>query len=162
MNGYVTTLIGTVIICSLAAMLTPEENGMLGYVKLAAGLCVLCVAIAPLTSFIGAVMNFELGDGFFGDGSGDENNFGQIYEESLLGAGQSSASEGLRVMICREFGLSADDIQVNVKLNDEGEEYLPESVTVVLVGGKAILTDPHDVINYVTELLGCRCEIIYG
>ena len=41
MSGYVITLIGTVIICSLAAMLAPEENGMLGYVKLAAGLCIL-------------------------------------------------------------------------------------------------------------------------
>ncbi len=162
MNGYITTLIGTVIICSLAAMLTPEENGMLGYVKLAAGLCVLCVAIAPLTSFIGSVMNFEAGDGFFGDGSGSENNFSEIYEESLLGAGQTSASDGLKIMICREFGLSSDEIEVSVKLKDEGEEFLPDSATVVLVGGKAILTDPHDVINYVTGLLGCRCEIIYA
>lgn len=163
MSGYITTLIGTVIICTLAAMLTPEENGMLGYVKLAAGLCVLCVAIAPLASFIQAVQSFPSGDSFFEDSTGGENNFNQIYEESLLGASEESISEGLRGMICREFKLSSDEIEVFVKLKQtEGGECKTESATVMFVGGKAILTNPHDVIDYVTELLDCRCEIIYA
>ena len=162
MNEYITTLIGTVIICSLAAMLTPEENGMLGYVKLAAGLCILCVAISPLTSFIGVLQDFSLEGGFGNAGGDGENNFGEIYEENLLGAGEESVSSGLRSMICREFGLKSDEIEVSVKLEDTGNEYAPESVTVMLVSGKAIVTNPRDVIDYVTGLLGCRCEIIYA
>lgn len=163
MSGYITTLIGTVIICTLAAMLTPEENGMLGYVKLAAGLCVLCVAIAPVTSFVEAVQEFPSAGEFFEDGIVSENNFEQIYEESLLGASQESMSEGLREMICREFKLSSDEIEVFVKLKEtESGSCTIESATVMLAGGKAILTDPHKVIDYVTELLDCRCEIIYA
>ena len=162
MSGYITTLIGTVIICSLVSMLTPEDKGMVGYVKLAAGLCVLCVAISPITSFIGALMDFELGEGLFSDASNGKNDFGEIYEQGLLGASEQSASEGLEGMICREFGLESDEIEVSVKLLAAEKEYVAESVTVVFVGGKAIFTDPHDIIDYVSELLGCRCEIIYG
>ncbi len=163
MSGYITTLIGTVIICTLAAMLTPEENGMYSYVKLAAGLCVLCVAISPLTSFIDAVESFSLGDNFSQISPDGENNFNEIYEESLLGASEESISEGLRGMICREFKLGSDEIEVIVKLREtENGQCQTESATVVFVGGKAILTDPHDVIDYVTGLLDCRCEIIYA
>ena len=159
MQGYVITLIGTVIICSLATMLAPEENGMLGYVKLAAGLCVLCVAIAPLSSFAREMFDFRLDGGFVADGEGDKNKWSEIYEGSLISASEESISEGLSAMICREFGLSGEEIDVSVKLSGEGKA---QRATVTLASGKAIFADPHRLIDYVTELLGCGCEIIYG
>ena len=162
MKEYIITLIGTVVICSLAAMLAPEENGMLGYVKLAAGLCVLCVAIAPLTSFAREAIDFEAGESFLDGETDGEDKLNGIYEESLLGASETSVSRGLLVMICREFGLSSDEIEVSVTLSGEGEEYKPERATVVLRSGKAIFTDPHKVADFVTATLGCNCEIIYG
>ena len=162
MNDYIITLIGTVLVCSLAAMLAPEESGMLGYVKLAAGLCVLCVAIAPLTSFIREATELSIGEGFLDIESGENGKFGEIYEGSILGASEESASLGLRAMICRDFGLDSDEVEVRVHLSDTGKEYKAQSVTVALVGGKAIFTDPHEIIAYVTETLGCNCEIIYG
>ena len=162
MNGYITTLIGTVIICSLAAMLTPEENGMVGYVKLAAGLCVLCVAISPITSFVEAIDDFSIENGIV-EGDDVEINFEEIYNQSIVGASEESISQGLRDMICREFELDSDEIEVAVKLKDDGHgEYKTERATVVFAGGKAILTNPHEVIDYVTGLLGCSCEIIYA
>ena len=161
MKEYVITLIGTVIICSLASMLAPEEKGMLGYVKLAAGLCVLCVAISPLASFAREALEFDVGRSFL-DGDDESENLNGIYEGSLLGASETSVSEGLRVMICREFGLDSDEIEVSVTLSGEGEEYKPSRATVVLGSGKAIFADPHEIADYVTALLGCSCEIIYG
>ena len=160
MNNYIITLIGTVIVCSLAAMLAPEEGGMLGYVKLAAGLCVLCVAISPLTSFTLRAIDLDFGAGFLEDGGADK--LGEIYEGSILGASEESASISLRAMICRDFDLQSDEIEVRVYLSDKGGEYTAQSVTVALVGGKAIFTDPHELIDYVTATLGCNCEIIYG
>ena len=162
MNDYIMTLIGTVLVCSIAAMLAPEEGGMLGYVKLAAGLCVLCVAIAPLTSFIREATELSIGEGFLDMDGGENGNFGEIYEGSLLGASEESASIGLRAMICRKFDLESDEVEVRVRLSDTGKEYKAQSVTVALVGGKAIFTDPHEVIAYVTSAIGCNCEIIYG
>ena len=161
MSGYVITLIGTVIICSLASMLAPEGNGMLGYVKLAAGLCILCVAISPITSFVETVDGFFEGDGFFSDILGAEELDG-IYENGLLGVSEASVSEGLRDMICREFELKADEIEVSVKLSEKDGECVAEGVTVILVSGRAIITDPHEVIAYVERVLECRCEIIYA
>ena len=162
MSGYVITLIGTVIVCSLAAMLAPEENGMLGYVKLAAGLCILCVAISPITSFVETVDGLFESDGFFGNVGGAEEDLSDIYENGLLGASQTSVSQGLRDMICREFELKRDEIEVSVKLREDEQTCVAEGVTVVFVGGRAIITDPHEVIAYVGSVLGCRCEIIYA
>ena len=161
MSGYVITLIGTVIICSLAAMLAPEENGMLGYVKLAAGLCILCVAISPITSFVETVDGLFESDGFLSDIWGAEELDG-IYENGLIGVSEASVSEGLRDMICREFELKADEIEVSVKLSEKDGECVAEGVTVILVSGRAIITDPHEVIAYVERVLECRCEIIYA
>ena len=161
MKEYITTLIGSVIICSLAAMLSPEdEKGMLGYVRLAAGLCVLCVAIAPISSFLSSVLDFDVWDSFKSDVAG-ELEYNGVYEQSLLDASEASISDGLQAMLCRDFKLENDDIEVSVELYKENEECKVESVTVIFFGG-AFFTDPHEVISYIDELLGCRCEIIYG
>ena len=134
---------------------------MLGYVKLAAGLCVLCVAIAPITSFVRNATELPFVEGFV-DGEYDSDKYSDIYEGSLVGVSEESVSSGLRSMICREFGIESDEIAVRVSLFDAGEEYKPRSVTVALISGKALFTDPHELIEYVTATLGCNCEIIYG
>ena len=55
------TLVGTLLISYLALMLAPEgEGGLSGYVKLVAALCVLCVAISPVSSFLRTVLDFDI------------------------------------------------------------------------------------------------------
>ena len=61
MREYVIALIVTLGVCSLAAIMSPEgERGLGGYIKLTVGLCVLCVAISPVSSFIEKLYSFEL------------------------------------------------------------------------------------------------------
>ena len=164
MKEYIITLIGTVLICSLATMLAPEdEKGMSGYVKLAASLCILCVAISPLSSFITKIANIGSGTPFFESGEVDKERFKEIYEKNLKDASAVNISETLKAMLCRNFGFETDKIDVYVELCEDGEVYLPESVSIVLWRGEGtLMTDPHKVIDYVGEMLGCRCEIVYG
>ena len=164
MREYIIRLIVTVLICSLATMLAPEdEKGMSSYVKLAASLCILCVVISPLISFITKISNIGSETPFFESGEANEERFKEIYDKSLQGASAYNVSEALKAMICREFGFQSDKIDVYVELCEEGEICLPKSVSVVLWRGEGtLMTDPHKVIDYVNEILGCRCEIIYG
>ena len=167
MKGYVMMLIGTVLICSVALMIIPE--GKIGkYVRLAGALCVLCVSISPLSSFIEALSGIDgnslpdiiFGEGVLGDGEG-ELSPSDVYEENLMSASSENISLALRSMICREIKVDAENIEVYVELIEGEEEYLPQKVSVVLYGS-AVLTDPHLIEEYIDTLLGCECEIIYG
>ena len=80
MREYVIVLIGSVLVCSLAVMLSPEgEKGMAQYVKLAAGLCVLCVLISPLTSFVSSISELIEQNRSFDGTDNSLDNFGKIY-----------------------------------------------------------------------------------
>ena len=162
MKEYITTLIGSVIVCSLAAMLTPEdERGMTGYVRLAAGLCVLCVAVAPISSFLTSVLDFDAFEGV-SFGNANDDGYREIYEESLKNASKASIEKGICGMLCRDFKLKDNEIDVGVELYEDDDGGKVKSVTVTFVGTGAFFTDPHEVISYINELLGCRCEIVYG
>ena len=153
------TLVGTLLISYLALMLAPEgEGGLSGYVKLVAALCVLCVAISPVSSFLRTVLDFDIEilspDGVIG-------NYEEIFEENLKGASAASIEEGLSAMLCRDLSLKREQIEVSVSLGESGEDYAVESVTVVLVGVNSLFVDPHEIISYVSSLLDCRCQIVY-
>ena len=164
MKEYVIVLIGSVLVCSLAVMLTPEgEKGIGQYVKLAAGLCVLCVLISPLTSFISSLSAIIDQNRFFEDGENELEGFDKIYNESLLDASSEEIAKGLESMLCREFGFKNDKIDVYVELCEGEDGYLPKCVTVMLwQSAETLFADPHKIIEYVNSLLDCRCEIIYG
>ena len=60
MREYVLTLIGAALVTSLASMIAPE--GKLGkYIAFAGGLCILCVSISPIYSFISGRRLMPLG-----------------------------------------------------------------------------------------------------
>ena len=164
MREYIVVLIGSVLICSFAVMLTPEsEKGISKYVKLAAGLCMLCILISPLSSFSSALTEIiELND-FFQGSENELTELERIYNESLLDAGEEEIAKGLKSMLCSKFGFKSDKIDVYIELCESENGYLPECVTVVLwQSSETLFADPHKIIEYVNGLLDCRCEIIYG
>lgn len=164
MKEYVIVLIGSVLVCSFAVMLAPEnEKGVVQYVKFAAGLCVLCVLISPLTSFISSLSVLIDQNRFFDSDGSELEGFDKIYNESLLDASGEEISKGVENMLCREFGLKNDKIDIYVELCEGEDGYLPENVTVILwQSSETLFVDPHKIIEYINELLDCRCEIIYG
>ena len=129
MREYVIVLIGSVLVCSLAVMLSPEgEKGMAQYVKLAAGLCVLCVLISPLTSFVSSISELIEQNRSFDGTDNSLDNFEKIYNESLLDASGEEIANALESMLCREFGFKNDEIDVYVELCEGEDGYLPECV----------------------------------
>ena len=172
MKEYIMTLVGTALVITVVSMLAPD--GKLGkYVQLVGAICILCVCVSPVVSFVSKISSadgagFELEDEIFGDyidedekGEGIVAKYSGIYQDSLLEKGGANMSEGLKSMLCRDMGLKYDEIEVYVKLCEGEEKYIPENVSIVLCDS-AVFADPHEITEYVSSLLGCRCDIIYG
>ena len=165
MKEYALTLIGAVLVCSLVSMIAPE--GKLGkYVTLAGALCILCIAVSPIYSFVSEISGadaIDLVDYIFGEYDSDEENevFLDVYEENLLEVGAKNMSGALEIMLCRDMKLDAEHIDVYVELVEGEDKFLVNGVSVVLYDS-AIFCDPEELCEYIDTLLGCECEIIYG
>ena len=162
MREYVMIFVSVTLACGIVQMLVPEgRGGFKKYVGLVCGLCVLCTAIAPISSLLEDV--WSLGETLFGITSSvtqDKDNYEKIYGESLIEAGGANMSSGLKTLISRDLGIDASYFDVSVRLREGEDSYLPDKATVILYG-KAILCDPHEIIEYVNDLLSCECEVIY-
>lgn len=165
MKEYALTLIGSALVCSLVYMIAPE--GKLGkYVNFAGALCILCVAISPIYSFISGISGAE-GEGIyeyiFGEyvAEGEDEVYLEVYEENLMSMSAENMSVALVSLLCRETGVDAEDIEVYVELESGEESFLAKKVSVVLYGS-AVFLEPREISGYIESLLGCECEIIYG
>ena len=115
MKEYVITLIVTVAVCSLAVMLSPESGRGLGnYTRLAASLCILCVVISPIASFLDSLHDLKFDAVSNNDGVGDAEKLEEIYAYMLERASGEEISERIHTMICREMDMSYDDVEVFV------------------------------------------------
>jgi hypothetical protein len=165
MREYVLTLIGAALVTSLASMIAPE--GKIGkYIAFAGGLCILCVSISPIYSFISGISGADgkdLPEYVFGEYAGQEDGeaFLDVYEKNLMDMGAENMSQGLKNMLCRDLKINTENIEVCVQLVESEEKYLPKKVSVVLYRS-AVICDPREISGYVSELLGCECEVVYG
>ena len=157
-------LIGTSLVISFSAMLAPDDKtsgGTYAYVKFIASLCVLCVVISPLSSFVRNIASGELIEDVFyktEDVYGEE--YEGVYDKTLMAAGGESVAAGLSSLLCRELGVNADELSVYVELYEGEGEYLVKAVTVTLKKS-AVLCDPQRIREIIEELCGCVCEIVY-
>ena len=164
MKEYVLMLIGSALICSLISMMAPEGK-LQRYVALAGGLCILCVSASPIYSFISLLSEAdarELDEIIFGEYSaGEDEVFLEVYEQGLMQAGAENAASALRSMLCRDMSVPYEDIEVYVELYMTEERFEAKKVSVVLYRS-AVLCDPREICGYVSSLLACECEIVYG
>ena len=168
MREDVLSIVGTALISSIAFMVAPEGK-LTKYVRLVGAFCVLCATVSPLYSFLSGISGLDknsLPNVIFG---GDIEDFDAqktylegVYEENLMNAGADTVSDALKGLICRDLKLSADDVQVYVKLAERDGEFVPSEVHILL-SGKAVFKDPRDIKDIILSLLGetCKCEIIY-
>ena len=80
-----------------------------------------------------------------------------VFKDALASQSAKSLSDGLCSLLCAEFELESEDVEVYTWL--DGERC--QRVSIVL-SGAAALKDPHAMIGYVEELLECECNVVYG
>ncbi len=160
MQGYLVTLIGISILISVIGMITPLKEKK--YTRLVCTLCLLCVILKPLPEILGSELFPILSsDGLFEDSGGEEESFYQeIYNNTVRGASAQRISEGLEVMMAKDLSLPVDAFEVRVDVDDSGG-YVNVIKTTVLIKEGAVAKDPHKIVAYLEEILGCKCEIVY-
>ena len=161
MDEYVVSLTVTVAVCTLATMLAPGDRGLGKYTRLIASLCILCVAISPVSSFFQNVYSINFDMAIPDAEKNNEYELENVYLNMLTAASEADLSVKIEDMICREIDASEEDIEVFAELYEVDGEGKIKKLTVML-SGKAIFTDPQMIREYLLSLFECECEIVYG
>ena len=160
MQGYLITLIGISILISIIGMVTPLKEKK--YTRLVCTLCLLCVILRPLSEMFDSKL-FPLlsSDGLFEESGGEEESFYQeIYNNTVRDANAQRISDGLEAMLAKDLSLPLGEFEVRVEIDDSGG-YINVNKTTVLIKEGAVAKDPHKIVAYLEEMLGCKCEIVY-
>ena len=132
------------------------------YINLLAGLCAVCVVIAPFGTVIKALTSNE--GGYFDkvlEAESGQSDYESIYLENIKNHGAESLADGLEGMISEKFGIKRESFSVTARMIYSENVLEVERITVYLKPA-AIFADPHSIKDFINTLLGCPCEIIYA
>ena len=164
MKDYIITLICVSVFSGVIEILSPDSAGdsLRKQIRLITSLCVLCVAISPIAGVISSISGaeFDFLSGYTDRGE-LESKYEEIFKNNLGEHTAESVASESEQMICESLGIDHDDIEVRLSLVELEGELTARDVTVTLYRS-AVATDPRMISDYIEELLGCKCEIIYG
>ena len=161
MKEYMIALLMLSVCCAVVELLSEGNEGIGKHIRLMTGICVLCVSIAPIPTWIQRAEAFpslleewltlheqsELGDkDYF------ERRFSQESERIDL----SLACETVRDMVCEEFALSAQECRVVLSVDEQGSEITHAYVSL---RGQAKWQNTHQIEQYLEKTIGCRSTI---
>ncbi len=161
MKNYIITLVGVALLSGAIQIIAPEGETK-KYINLLAGLCAVCVVIAPFGSVIKALASKD--GGYFDkvlEAASEQSDYESIYLENFKIHGAESLAEGLEEMISEEFGIKRENFSVTARMTYAENLLGVERITVYLKPA-AIFADPHAIKDYVNTLLGCPCDIVYA
>lgn len=158
MSGYFYGLLSTCLFCGFFGLIAP--NGALGkYLRLLGGICVLCVMLSPLSTYLQSWETEDLLSGLLGSDE-QESEFDEIYNKALAEAGCDQLEEYWKERLCGELSLRKEQVSVQVALEEDESGYRPSQVWVTL-SGSAILADPALITATVEKVMECPCVILY-
>lgn len=162
MKQYLMSLFVLALCCAVVELLSPEGEGggIARHIRLLVGLCLLCVAIAPLTAYVAqGISPLEALEGAVDEWLDKSEHSGEDFEarweEQSEALDLTVAAETVAEMIEEHFSLAAADCRVSLTTDGQGE--LVE-VRVALTG-RAIWTDARAIQEMIDELLGCGCTV---
>jgi hypothetical protein len=159
MKTYILALLSVAIISGVIEILTPSgvSDGIKKHVRLLLSICVLCVVVYPVGSFIEELSSgdYDIFDEELYES--DREDYLAVFEENLALHSADAISSGLERMICKKFSLSGEDIEIYVRFS--GEDRV-DKVALVL-SGSGVMQDPRKLESYVGSLTGAEVEIIY-
>ena len=97
----------------------------------------------------------------FGKDSAKVYSFEEIYNENLIKESVEGIEQRLCEMLCSKFSILPESVSVKITIENEAGALTVNEVRVYL-SGMAILKDPHEIEEYLGELVDCRCEVIWG
>lgn len=152
MKEYLLSVLAAALAISLIGILAP--NGSQSALKLLSALFFLWVIAAPLPDWLATLPNRIEGIPST-DSDSAEQDYQQQANDALNTASKAYLAQILTQFLEQEFSIPTGEVRCAIRWA-EGEEALPERVTVIL-SGSAIWKNPKDIEAAVTNLLGCEC-----
>ena len=163
MKEYIFILIGVSIICGIVQTLAPDSSGdgIKKHVKLVSSLCILCLILAPISTIISGLSEngLKLGE-WWGEGEVSEERYAEVYKESMEQYTAEELGEKCKNMVADRFEIDRDIFDVNVFVVCENER-LTVDRAVLSLHKTTDQNDPRLILEYISSLLECECEIIY-
>ena len=158
MREYIFSIIGASLIAAVITLFLPEGKDISKYVKLLVSLAVICVIVNPFENASGGLTISEWFSALIPNV--EESAAQDKYYGVLTDIGERELEKRLEDLICEKFSIGADDIEITVEAHEENGTLTLDRVAVGLYRA-AVLKDPYEIEEYVSELVGCACETYY-
>lgn len=152
MKEYLLSVLAAALAISLIGILAP--NGSQSALKLLSALFFLCMIAAPLPQWLSALPK-RIEEITTPPQNTAEQDYQQQATDALNAASKAYLAQILTQFLEEKFSIPTGEVRCAIRWA-EGEEALPERVTVIL-SGSAIWKNPKDIEAAVTNLLGCEC-----
>ena len=159
MSEYFLGIALTVLIGGLILSLLPDASTK-PYLRLLCGGAVVLSILSPLVTLVGDKSAADDLLSLFEEGMAEEQNYAEIYNNTIVSAGAEFASDKLKNEIKQELLANDDTFDVSVIVKSNGEEIYIERVEVI-IHPSGLTLNPHVIEKYVSDRLGCECIIIY-
>ena len=166
MSEYIYSIVCFASAVGLILIVVPDgiRGGLYKHVRLVGSLCLICLIIKPSAEFISYIK--ELGDGdlsaIFGDVQENElyDKYENIYQQYLHGGYGENVGEAVKDGLAEKFSIDRGDVRCLVEFGEEvgGGVKAPRKITVI-VKGRAVLTDPKSIKDFISGVFGCECEV---
>ncbi|MBQ8357815.1 MAG: hypothetical protein IJX39_08440 [Clostridia bacterium] len=157
MGGEILALFGVAFAAALADLLVPgeEKGGTRQFLHFLTALVVLLLLLRPFLSLLGGADGFLQGNLEWEQDETVKADYEQVFADAVASRSAVELKEGLSDLLQEEFGIAQGDCEITVALSDSGEL---ERVAVFL-SGAALLRDPEQIENRLSELFDCTVEV---
>ncbi len=159
---YFMSIIAASVITALVSLAFGDDKALLSKgVNIACSLFMLCVIVAPISSFVSrAKSDFSFGDVDLG-GIADVKQTENALYASLGEISGDQIEKALRDHIVHRSGIKTEDIDVRAEVSVEEGDVILKRVILSLYAG-ARWCDPRVLTDAVGELTDAECLIVNG
>lgn len=163
MQQYLMGLFALALCCAVVEMLSPdgEGGGIARHIKLMSALCLLCVLLSPVVTWLREGESLpdhlrDFWDGLTQDAEDTEQELLDRWEQESERLDIALAEETVAEMLETKFSLSSEDCRVSLTLDDGG------NITCVRVAlrGRGIWCNTHEMQAYIEQTFGWE-SVIY-
>ena len=166
MSEYIYSIVCFASAVGLILIVGPdgERGGLKKHVRLVGSFCLICLIIKPSAELISHIKDLGSGDlsAIFGDVQENElyDKYENIYHKYLHGGYGENVGEAVKDGLFEKFNMDRSDVRCLVEFGEEvgGGIKAPRKITVI-VKGRAVLTDPKSIKDFISGVFGCECEV---
>lgn len=163
MREYLLRIVTVALVVGLCDLLVPagEREGLRRAVRLVAGLCILCILVAPFAQLNTTLSESDPRRWLEAMEAQAQASYEERMKEKLTAATAEGWRQALSEMLGERFDIREEDMTWHIEWEEESETLRARHIALGL-RGRAIFCDPRKVEAAVEEVAGCTCTVSLG